>query len=153
MASSPLKLRGIRRPHEPKPFEPALNHLYLLRGHAGDGTDCMPPRPIAHAASDRQGRGTIPIKGSRPTSQLHRSTISASPLHRVVLWTQSLGRRGYAVRSGLICELDAHDHDVGSRIALHEGIWAFTADYLMGIGMTVLQHPKKRQCIVVELPA
>ncbi len=96
---------------------------------------------------------TIPIKGSRPTSQLHRSTISASPLHRVVLWTQSLGRRGYAVRSGLICELDAHDHDVGSRIALHEGIWAIAADDLMGIGITVFQHPEKRQCIVVELPA
>ena len=45
MASNPLKLRGIRRPHEPKPFGPALEHFYLVRGHAGDGPDCITPRP------------------------------------------------------------------------------------------------------------
>ena len=36
IASIPLKLRGIWRPHEPKPFGPAVIHLHLLRGHAGD---------------------------------------------------------------------------------------------------------------------
>ena len=45
----------IRRPHEPKPFGPALKHRYLLRGHAGDGTDGISPKPIAHDASDREG--------------------------------------------------------------------------------------------------
>jgi hypothetical protein len=28
---------------------------------------------------------TIPIKGSRPTGQLHHSTMPARPLHRVVM--------------------------------------------------------------------
>jgi hypothetical protein len=31
IASNPLKQGKIRRPHEPKPFGPALKHLYLLR--------------------------------------------------------------------------------------------------------------------------
>jgi len=62
MASSPMKLREIRRPHEPKPFGPAPKHLYLLRGHAGDGTDCISPRPIAYAASDGEGAELVILR-------------------------------------------------------------------------------------------
>jgi hypothetical protein len=54
-ASIPLKLRGILRPHEPKPFGPILKHLQPFRGHAGDRADRISRRPITHAASDRAG--------------------------------------------------------------------------------------------------
>ena len=33
-------------------------------------------------------RITIPIKGSRPTGQLHHRTMPARPLHRVVIHTR-----------------------------------------------------------------
>ena len=76
IASSPLKLWKIRRPHEPKPFGPALYHLYLLRGHAGDGTDCMSPRRIAHAASDREGAERL------PSADRSQRNLNSAGLHR-----------------------------------------------------------------------
>jgi len=75
MASNPLKLRGIRRPHEPKPFGPALKHLYLLRGHAGDDPDCITPRPsFMPQATERARNGE---------ADQRRTTDSASPLDSI----------------------------------------------------------------------
>jgi hypothetical protein len=56
IASSPLKLRETRRPHEPKPFGPAFQHLYLLRGHAGDGPPAYLPRPLLMPQATERAR-------------------------------------------------------------------------------------------------
>jgi hypothetical protein len=54
IASSPLKLQRIRRPHEPKPFGPALKHLYLFRGHAGCGPPAyLPGRLLMPQATEK----------------------------------------------------------------------------------------------------
>ena len=58
IASSPLKLREIRRPHEPKPFGPALKHVHLLRGHTGHGSAAYPPgRLLMPQATERARNG------------------------------------------------------------------------------------------------
>jgi hypothetical protein len=84
MASSPLKLQRTRRPHEPKPFGPAPKYLYLLRGHAGDGADCITPRPSFKPQATEKARnaGVERLAAKRLTIPLD---LIASPLQRFVM--------------------------------------------------------------------
>jgi len=83
VASNPPKLRGIRRPHEPKSFEPAFKHLQLLRGHAGDGADCITPRPsfMPQATEKAQNGGDQQLAANE--FSIPQDAI-ASLLHRLV---------------------------------------------------------------------
>jgi hypothetical protein len=84
-ASIPLKLRGILRPHEPRPFGPILKHLQPFRGHAGDG-------PTAYLS------GLSPIPQATEQAQngkadQRRTTDPASPLDSTRRLIQRLVRR------------------------------------------------------------
>ena len=86
IASSPLKLQRIRRPHEPKPFGPALKHLYLFRGHAGCGPPAyLPGRLLMPQATEK----------ARNAKADQRRTIGTDlPLDSIRRLIQRLVRRG-----------------------------------------------------------
>ena len=85
IASSPLKLWKIRRPHEPKPFGPALKHLHLLQGHAGDGPPAYLQGRLLMPQATERGRGTVAISGSRPwanhTARFYRESAALRGYH------------------------------------------------------------------------
>ena len=83
IASSPLKLREIQRPHEPKPFGPAVIHLHLLRGHAGDSpTAYLLGGLLMPQATEKAQNASDQWLAA--TSSAIAYDAAARPLHRVV---------------------------------------------------------------------
>ena len=114
-----MKLREIRRPHEPKPFGAATNHLHLLRGHAGDGpTAYVPGRLLKPQATEKAQNGS---NQRLATLDFFIGTdFIASPLHCLVSpFVAAAGHtlRGYqskSKRSLHSARLPTHD-DAGLR--------------------------------------
>ena len=66
IASIPPKLRGIWRPHEPKPFGPALNHLFAIPRTRWRWHRLHNSPAFIHAASDREGSERFRSKARGP---------------------------------------------------------------------------------------
>jgi hypothetical protein len=102
VASSPLKLLKIRRPHEPKPFGPALKHLHLLRGHAGDGPPAHLPGGLLKPQATEKARNGRDEQLATMDSQLRRTLSRGCSI--ALFWANVEQELAPLPRDGLILQ-------------------------------------------------